>query len=92
MVDSLPHLPGRVEQLVPWAPPVAFGESEERPSIIADALSDVEVPVRILRAEVVERTSPRAKLAFPACPGVAGTGGQANSIRTATDLRMSKTE
>ena len=42
---ALTHLSGRVDQLVPWAPAVAFGESEERPSIIADALSDVEVPV-----------------------------------------------
>ena len=34
-----------------WAPAVAFGESDERPSITADALSDVEVPVRILQGD-----------------------------------------
>jgi esterase/lipase len=38
-----------VDQLVPWAPAVAFGESEERASITEDALSDVEVPVRTLQ-------------------------------------------
>jgi len=48
---ALTHLPGRVDQLVLWAPAVAFGESEERPSITADALSDVEVPVRILQGD-----------------------------------------
>ena len=46
VVDSLPHLPGRVDQLVPWAPPAALDESEERPSIIGDVLSDVEFPVQ----------------------------------------------
>ena len=48
---ALTHLPGQVDQLVLWAPAVAFGESEERPSITADALSDVEVPVRILQGD-----------------------------------------
>ena len=48
---ALTHLPGQVDQLVLWAPAVAFGESEERPSITANALSDVEVPVRILQGD-----------------------------------------
>ena len=48
---ALTHLPGRVDRLVLWAPAVAFGESEDRPSITADALSDVEVPVRILQGD-----------------------------------------
>ena len=48
---ALTHLPGRVDQLVLWAPAVAFGESEERPSITADALSEVEIPVRILQGD-----------------------------------------
>ena len=48
---ALTHLPGRVDRLVLWAPAVAFGESDERPSITADALSDVEVPVRILQGD-----------------------------------------
>jgi alpha-beta hydrolase superfamily lysophospholipase len=41
----------RVDQLVLWAPAVAFGEREERPSITVDALSDVEVPVRTLQGD-----------------------------------------
>ena len=48
---ALTHLPGRVDRLVLWAPAVAFGESGDRPSITADALSDVEVPVRILQGD-----------------------------------------
>ena len=48
---ALTHLPGRVDRLVLWAPAVAFGESEDRPSITADALSDIEVPVRILQGD-----------------------------------------
>ena len=46
---ALTHLPEQVDRLVLWAPAVAFGESGERPSITADALSDAEVPVRILQ-------------------------------------------
>ena len=48
---ALTHLPDRVDRLVLWAPAVAFGESEDRPSITADTLSDVEVPVRILQGD-----------------------------------------
>ena len=48
MIDSLPHPSGRIDQLVLWAP--AVGESEERPSITADTLTGVGIPVRILRA------------------------------------------
>ena len=48
---ALMYLPDRVDRLVLWAPAVAFGESEERPSITAGALSDAEVPVRILQGD-----------------------------------------
>ena len=48
---ALTHLPDRVDRLVLWAPAVAFGESEDRPSITADTLSDVEIPVRILQGD-----------------------------------------
>jgi pimeloyl-ACP methyl ester carboxylesterase len=48
---ALTHLPDRVDQLMLWAPAVALGESEDRPSISAGALSDIEVPVRILQGD-----------------------------------------
>jgi hypothetical protein len=77
----------RVDQLVLWAPAVAFGEREERPSITVDALSDVEVPVRILQGDDEDVESVETPLQSPSiCP----TGNWSNCPARTTRSRTTK--
>ncbi|QPV61681.1 alpha/beta hydrolase [Halosimplex litoreum] len=47
---ALTHLPREhVDRLVLWAPAVFVGEHDERPSITADELSDIDRPTRVLQ-------------------------------------------
>lgn len=48
---ALKHLPDAVDRLVLWAPAIEFGEDEELPSITAEELAEIEIPVRILQGE-----------------------------------------
>ena len=70
------HLPRRVDQLVPWAPAAAFGESKERPSITADALSDVETRTSRFQSESCRatRTTSCPSRTPPPSPSTCPTG------------------
>lgn len=48
---ALEHVPDAADRMVLWAPAIVFGGHEERPSIDASALADVELPVRILHGD-----------------------------------------
>lgn len=48
---ALEHLPDAADRLVLWAPAVGFGDHEELPSITAEELAGIEIPVRILQGD-----------------------------------------
>ncbi|ELZ78400.1 hypothetical protein C455_11973 [Haloferax larsenii JCM 13917] len=48
---ALTHLPEAVDRLVLWAPAILFGAQSDTPSITADELADIELPVRILQGD-----------------------------------------
>lgn len=45
------HAPESVDRMVLWAPAIIFDEHPEAPTIQADDLADIEIPVRILQGD-----------------------------------------